>query len=230
MAGSANAAITDYFFYTSQSAQAYGVQANDLQTAFLPLSTENSFGNTVDAYATESGTLSDGSVYDSYAFATSSLGVNTQTAAGVLTGGFNGWGSYDTVSGLAMGANGFAEINIGFTITTPYAYTLEIIATPGSSAFAQFHDNYILLSDHAVEHPGGDNGLYIRQSGIFSGSFVNLVVKIHGDSIPNAQLPSGDFQYTLTLTPVPEPETWGLMLSGLGLVGWAARRRKHAAV
>jgi len=30
--------------------------------------------------------------------------------------------------------------------------------------------------------------------------------------------------------PVPEPEAWGLMLSGLGLVGWAARRRKQAEV
>ena len=29
----------------------------------------------------------------------------------------------------------------------------------------------------------------------------------------------------LTLAPVPEPETWALMLAGLGLVGWMARRR-----
>jgi hypothetical protein len=25
--------------------------------------------------------------------------------------------------------------------------------------------------------------------------------------------------------PIPEPETYALMLAGLGLVGWAARRR-----
>jgi hypothetical protein len=30
---------------------------------------------------------------------------------------------------------------------------------------------------------------------------------------------------TLNTAPIPEPETWGLMLTGLGLVGWAARRR-----
>lgn len=29
----------------------------------------------------------------------------------------------------------------------------------------------------------------------------------------------------LTVTPVPEPGTWGLMAAGLGLVGWLARRR-----
>lgn len=29
----------------------------------------------------------------------------------------------------------------------------------------------------------------------------------------------------LTITAVPEPETYAMMLAGLGLVGWAARRR-----
>ena len=30
------------------------------------------------------------------------------------------------------------------------------------------------------------------------------------------------------ITPVPEPETYAMLLAGLGLVGWAARRRKQA--
>ena len=30
----------------------------------------------------------------------------------------------------------------------------------------------------------------------------------------------------LAAAPVPEPETWGMLLAGLGFVGWAARRRR----
>jgi hypothetical protein len=33
---------------------------------------------------------------------------------------------------------------------------------------------------------------------------------------------------SLTIAAVPEPETYALMLAGLGLVGWAAKRRKQA--
>ena len=36
-----------------------------------------------------------------------------------------------------------------------------------------------------------------------------------------------DLGYTLA-APIPEPGTYGLMLAGLGLVGWLARRRKVA--
>jgi hypothetical protein len=37
-----------------------------------------------------------------------------------------------------------------------------------------------------------------------------------------------ELQPDATVTPVPEPGTWALMLAGLGLTGWAARRRRPA--
>jgi hypothetical protein len=37
-------------------------------------------------------------------------------------------------------------------------------------------------------------------------------------------LAAGD-ALSITVTPVPEPGTWGLMAAGLGVVGWLARRR-----
>lgn len=40
---------------------------------------------------------------------------------------------------------------------------------------------------------------------------------------------ASDAGYTVTLAPaVPEPETWGLMLSGIGLMGLMVRRRRQA--
>jgi hypothetical protein len=39
---------------------------------------------------------------------------------------------------------------------------------------------------------------------------------------------NGPASYTVqsSVTPVPEPHEWAMMLAGLGLVGWVARRRK----
>ena len=37
---------------------------------------------------------------------------------------------------------------------------------------------------------------------------------------------SGFGSVTYTLVPVPEPETYAMLLAGLGLVGWAARRNR----
>jgi len=43
----------------------------------------------------------------------------------------------------------------------------------------------------------------------------------------NAVLPMGQFSaFAFAAAPVPEPSTYGLMLAGLGLVGWMAKRRR----
>lgn len=41
---------------------------------------------------------------------------------------------------------------------------------------------------------------------------------------------SGFGSVTYTLMPVPEPETYAMLLAGLGLVGWAARRNRSLTV
>ncbi len=47
-------------------------------------------------------------------------------------------------------------------------------------------------------------------------------LEIRGDVVGSA---GGSYSGVLNLAPVPEPETYGMMLVGLGLVGFAARRK-----
>jgi hypothetical protein len=39
-------------------------------------------------------------------------------------------------------------------------------------------------------------------------------------------VPSGCITFTGTLVPIPEPETWAMLLAGLGLLGWKGRRTR----
>jgi NAD-dependent oxidoreductase involved in siderophore biosynthesis len=45
-------------------------------------------------------------------------------------------------------------------------------------------------------------------------------------NVHTASFPGGEIRGLLV--PVPEPETYALMLAGLGIVGWAAKRRQRA--
>ena len=50
-------------------------------------------------------------------------------------------------------------------------------------------------------------------------------LQVSGTMVSNT---SGSFGGSVMLNPVPEPETYGMMLAGLGVLGWLARRRKAA--
>lgn len=50
---------------------------------------------------------------------------------------------------------------------------------------------------------------------------------LNAGAMPEA-LALGEVGVELTVSPIPEPETYALMLAGLGLVGWMAQRRRSA--
>lgn len=53
----------------------------------------------------------------------------------------------------------------------------------------------------------------------------NYYLQVSGKMVSGT---GGSFGGTVMLAPVPEPETYGMMLAGLGVVGLLARRRKAA--
>lgn len=53
----------------------------------------------------------------------------------------------------------------------------------------------------------------------------NYYLQVSGTVVGNT---GGAFAGSVALNPVPEPETYGMMLAGLGVLGFLARRRKAA--
>jgi hypothetical protein len=69
------------------------------------------------------------------------------------------------------------------------------------------------------------------QNGVFDYAFTNEQLSLQGALVLEVSgLTGGNASYagTINVLPVPEPETYALMLGGLGLVGFVARRRKSA--
>ena len=59
-------------------------------------------------------------------------------------------------------------------------------------------------------------------SGLSSSIYTNSYVHVQGG--PNG----GSAKYTPIMSAIPEPETYAMMLAGLGLLGFTARRRKNS--
>ncbi len=79
------------------------------------------------------------------------------------------------------------------------------------------------------ETPGWGTSFFSTETitGLTAGTAYQVVMYGWGDPMSSA---TGKYELTLTaqssLAPVPEPETYAMMLAGLGLLGVMARRRK----
>lgn len=125
-----------------------------------------------------------------------------------------------------MGALAQESSSMFFTTDTPYAYTLDFFVSAGTYAHAVFDSVLDWTPSVAYGNVLG-NGLNVHLSGtIQPGPHLLDLPSFQGCIAGCIGSPSGNFEYTLTLTAVPEPESWGLMMSGLALVGVAARRRR----
>ena len=78
--------------------------------------------------------------------------------------------------------------------------------------------------------PSAQSGNYVNTFTLTAAAFNSLLVGSQAGkaylNIHSAAYPGGEIRGFLV--PVPEPETYALMMAGLGLVGLAARRRRAA--
>ena len=79
-----------------------------------------------------------------------------------------------------------------------------------------------LLSSGVMGSSGARDIWTLSADSLAAGSYY---LQVSGSMMSNT---SGSFGGSMMLNPVPEPETYGMMLAGLGVVGFLARRRKAA--
>lgn len=76
-------------------------------------------------------------------------------------------------------------------------------------------------------------GWHLKSGGKLTFAFNELYDDANADGLTGADYWDAQYQpgssLTLQTVPVPEPETYALMLAGLGLVGFLAKRRKNMA-
>jgi hypothetical protein len=138
---------------------------------------------------------------------------------------------------LAVGAGG--NINDTTTVTlsalkeAPVTYASFLWGSPDmfNLLTVSTNDRDYLFSASFSDAPG--------LSFAFDGADVGYYVGFQVDGIADMSIDSLTFSYVevpenafeasnFSVTPVPEPETYALMLAGLGVVGFMARRRKAA--
>ncbi len=151
------------------------------------------------------------------------------------------------LEGLPGAYNNWFIVDIsGFTHTTTVTsltLTLNTFLADTAGTF-KLWDYLGDIADLPEYTAPGDPGIDIYKdlgSGKIYGSFAYLgtegytyqTITLSSDAIfdLNAAIDNGDEQWAIggsfaPTAPIPEPETYALMLAGLGLVGWMAKRRK----
>lgn len=146
----------------------------------------------------------------------------------------------DLTDGSAFFGDTFAAGNSGATFTDHFTFTVPTAATWNLdavvSSISRTQDTGLDITGFSVYSTTG-------RTPVSSGAALQSG-RVDVWTVAGNSLAAGDYYLQVTgnvvsdqatsiggvvaLAPVPEPETYGLMLGGLGVLGWLARRRRNA--
>ena len=129
----------------------------------------------------------------------------------------------------------FDSKNAGNTFTDKYSFTTSVAGTLTGDVWSigGGDQNGLAINDFALYDAGGQllDGSQLSSGNVdnWTLSYANLAAGSYYVLISGTSLGNGAAKYTadLALAPVPEPETYAMMLGGLGLLAFTARRRKQ---
>lgn len=138
----------------------------------------------------------------------------------------------------AFFGDSFSSNNEGNTFADQFRFTVTDVPHNLDAIVASISrtaDVGLDISGLSLFSSGGD----LITAGVLGSSGAQDIWTIRADALPlgNYYLrvsgslvsaTSGSFGGSMMLTPVPEPETYGMLLAGLGVVGMLVRRRKAA--
>jgi hypothetical protein len=141
----------------------------------------------------------------------------------------NNAGFFGDVLGANNKGNTFAD-NFTFSVTGTTGMSLDAIISSIShtadtgldiTGLALYGTGDKLVSSGSMVKNGTMDVWTLSTNNLMAG---NYYIKVSGNMVSNTAASFGGA--VMMAAPVPEPETYGMMLGGLGLLGFLARRRK----
>lgn len=162
---------------------------------------------------------------------TSALGLSSAMATTFAQG--SGAGSQSFSAGVLGDIWSFVHADIAGVFTDTISFNLPQAANFGFTSLTHYMGMWSDITSFSISLDGAalDVASYFSTVEVAAGQMV-LADGLHQlviSGVGSGAMPinGGSYQLQMSATPVPEPESWALLLGGLGLVGLMTRRREQ---